>query len=136
MPGSLQSTAVTACTPPTACQEDLCTGKLGLPICILRSGHQDNCPQGYSKRQWVGSSGSASCRCNCNVTGGCTFTGSLYTQAGCQGVPSSLMASGNCTQRGVSTLSFKGSTSVGSPSCNASGSGTASLNNEQTLCCK
>ena len=133
---SVITTNVVACTPPTACEEELCTGALGLPICIVQPGHVP-CPFFFPKVQRVGSSASGSCNCSCNVSGICSANVSTYSGAACSGGASMLSVNGNCSNqllgpsmRVNSTLLIKSTCNNGSPSA------SAALVNEQTICCK
>lgn len=134
-PGQLTTSSFIACTPPPACQEDLCSGKLGLPVCVVRSGYYDTCPQGFNKRTFVGASASASCACDCQNTSTCNITGAVYPQANCGGGGAAIINdNGQCNA--VSAASVTLAVSLGTTSCQASASSQTSMTSGQTVCCK
>lgn len=131
-------TTTFACTPPTACQEELCLGTLqGLPSCIVHEGAAQ-CPAPFQKQSTVGTDATIDCSqgsCTCSLSSSCATTGAAYSQ-GCPGQGTAFQADGVCHMlpNDYVKVSFQPSAQ-----CNvnqATFNGQANLTGTKTLCCR
>ena len=136
---SPNKTTTFACTPPTACQEELCLGALKLPSCIVHDGTAQ-CPAPFNTKTTVGTGATVDCSggwCTCSMSSAtCTVNGASYPQ-GCQSQGVAFAANGQCNALPNDyikvTLQLSGGTC--NPS-NASFNGQATLTGTKTLCCR
>ena len=143
-PSKVTTTAVRACAPPAACDEDVCNGVVpaGFKSCIARDGNA-SCPPGPFTQQFVtGTSTSAQCSaCSaCTTSAQCqAATARAYGDSACTVLKDSVVADGNCnaTVSAGGVSHFKYQAPVQNVTCTpGTSTPTVDLVATRTICCR
>ncbi len=135
------------CTPPSACAEQLCEGSVpqGLSLCVVANGAQTTCPGGFGPTPLVvGDSATVTCSgCGCDMsTSTCTNASlSIFGDLACQTQLGTITVDGNCDAdpvAGKTAIAFEYNATVNAQCfTNPNGAkGSATLQNQKTICCR
>lgn len=143
VPTTATSTNVRLCTPQCPSDESVCTSHAGLAACVIQQGNVGNCPPGYPKGFYVGTSPSVECQtCSCSQSGDCSGS-VIHWYPGdptCSTPGLQATMDGTCQNGNFSFASAKiAPSAVGSPMCNVT-PGAASIaygdaGPTYTVCC-